>query len=57
MLLLEMYKIKRNLSESCLNDLFSAVNGNYNLSSQSNFGVPGINTVFMVPIQLGILDQ
>ena len=57
MLLLEMYKIKRNLSESCLNDLFSAVNDNYNLSSQSDFGVPGINTVFMVPIQLGILDQ
>ena len=25
---------------------FIAVNGNYNLCSQSDFGVPGINTVF-----------
>ena len=45
-LLLEMYKIKHNLSESCLKDLFSVVNGNYNLRFQSDFGVPGINTVF-----------
>ena len=45
-LLLEMYKIKHNLSESCLKDLFSVVNGNYNLRSQSDFGVPDINTVF-----------
>ena len=45
-LLLEMYKIKYNLSESCLKDLFSVVDGNYNLHSQSDFGVPGINTVF-----------
>ena len=41
-----MYKIKHNLSESCLKDLLSAVNGNYNLRSQSVFGVPGTNTVF-----------
>ena len=34
-----MYKIKHNLSESCLRDLFSAENGNYNLRSQSDFGV------------------
>ena len=46
MLLLEMYKIKHNLSEGRLKDLFSVINGNYNLSSQSDFGVPGINTVF-----------
>ena len=45
-LLLEIYKIKHNLSESCLKDLFSVVNGNYNLRSQSNFGVPDIKTVF-----------
>ena len=46
MLSLEMYKIKPNLSESCLKGLFSVVNGNYNLRSQSDFGFPGINTVF-----------
>ena len=45
-LLLEMNKIKHNLSESCLKDPFSVVNGNYNLRSQSDFRVPGINTVF-----------
>ena len=47
-LLLEMYEIKPTLSESCLKDLFSAVNGSYNLLSQSDFGVPGINTVFWI---------
>ena len=46
MLLLEMYKMKHNLSESCLKDLFSTVNGNCNFCSQSDFGVPGVNTVF-----------
>ena len=56
-LLLEMYKIKHNLSESSLKDLFSVVNGNYNLRSQSDFGVPVINTVFRVSIRLGILNQ
>ena len=45
-LLLKTYKIKHNLSESCLKDLLSPANGNYNLRSQSDFGVPGINTVF-----------
>ena len=45
-LLLEMYKVKHNLSASCLKDLFSVVNGNYNLPFQSDFGVPGMNTVF-----------
>ena len=45
-LLLKMYKIKHNLSENCLTDPFSAMNDHYNLSSQSKFGVPGINTVF-----------
>ena len=44
MLLLEMYKIKHNSSESCLKDLFNVVNGNYNLRSQSDFGIPAINT-------------
>ena len=29
-----------------MKDLFSVANGNYNLSSQSNFGGLGINTVF-----------
>ena len=41
-----MYKIKYNFAKTCLKDLFSAVSGNYNLRSQSNFGGPGINTVF-----------
>ena len=45
---MEMYKIKHGFSESCLKDLFSVVNGNYNLSSPSDFRVPGINTVFYV---------
>ena len=45
-LLLEMCKMKHNLSESCLKDLFSTVNGNCNFCSQSDFGVPGVNTVF-----------
>ena len=44
--LLEMYKIKSNLSESCLTNLFSVANGNYNLPSQSDFRVPGTNTDF-----------
>ena len=35
-----------NLSESCLRDLFSAVNGNYSIPSQSGFRIPGVNTVF-----------
>ena len=51
-LLLEMYKIQNNLSESCSKDLFSVVNDNYNLQSQSNFGVLCKNRVFMVPIRL-----
>ena len=41
-LLLEIYEIKHNLCE----DPFSAVNGNYNIRFQSDFRVPGINTVF-----------
>ena len=45
-LLLQMYKIKHNLSENCLKDLCSIVNGNYNIRSQSDFVVPSINTVF-----------
>ena len=45
-LLLEIYKIKHNLCESYLKDPFSAVNGNYNIRFQSDFRVPGINTVF-----------
>ena len=45
-LLLELYKIKHNVSESCLKNLFSVVNGNYNLHFQFNFGVLGISTVF-----------
>ena len=46
---------KHKLSQKCLKDLFSAVNGNYNLRSLSDFRVPGINRVFKVPVQLGIL--
>ena len=45
---MEMYKTKHGFSESCLKDLSSVVNGNYNLSSPSDFRVPGINTVFYV---------
>ena len=41
-----MYKLKRNLPESCLKDLFSVVNDICNLCSQSDFRVPGINRVF-----------
>ena len=41
-----MYKIKPNSSEGCLKGLFSVVNGNYNLPSQSNLGFPGINIDF-----------
>ena len=53
-----MYKLKRNLPESCLKDLFSVVNGNCNLRSQSDFRVPGINRVFfMVPVPLVFVDQ
>ena len=48
MLLPEMYKIKHNLSKSYLKDLFNAVNGNYNHRSQSDFGVPVINTVLSI---------
>ena len=44
-LLLEMYKIKHNLSERCLEDLFRAINGDYNLRSQYDFGVLGTKTV------------
>ena len=44
--LLEIREIKHNLSDSFLKDLFSTVYGNYDLRSQSDFGVPGINTVF-----------
>ena len=53
---LEMYKIKLNLSESCLKDPIIVVNGNYNLRSQSDFGFPGLNIVFKVPVPLAILD-
>ena len=41
-----MYKIKHNLYDSCLNDLFSAANSKYNLRSPSDLQVLGINTVF-----------
>ena len=44
-----MYKIKHRLSEKCLKGLFSDVNGNYNLCSQSDCRVTDINTVFTVP--------
>ena len=36
----------KHKSESCLKDLFSAVNGNYNLHYQFDSRVLGINTVF-----------
>ena len=55
--ILKMYKIKHKLSEKCLKDLFSAVSGNYNLRSLSDFRVPGINRVLTGPVQLGILDR
>ena len=41
-----MYNIKHNLSERFLKDLLGVVIGNYNLRSQSDIGVPGINTIF-----------
>ena len=41
-LLPEIYKTKK-LSESCVKVLLSTVNGNYNLRSQSDFRVPGID--------------
>ena len=49
--ILKMYKIKHKLSEKCLKDLFSAVSGNYNLRSLSDF------RVLTGPVQLGILDR
>ena len=52
-----MYIIKHNFPECCLKDLFSFVNDKYNLRSQSDFRIPGINTLFKEKIQLGILDQ
>ena len=55
--ILKMYKIKHKLSEKCLKDLFGAVNDNYNLRSLSDFRFSGINRVFAVPVQLGILDR
>ena len=44
---LEIYKVKHNLSEICLKDLFSAVNGNYNIRSQSVSRISGVNTFFL----------
>ena len=49
-LLLEIYKIKYNLCGSCLKNLFSDTDGNYNLHSASDFGVPGINNFATLPI-------
>ena len=37
---------KHNLSENCLNYLFSAANGNYELCSQPHFRVSSTNTIF-----------
>ena len=37
--------------------LFSGVNRNYNLRSQPDFRIPGIDIVSTLPIQSGILDQ
>ena len=31
-----------------MKDLFSTVSGNYNIRSQSDFRIPGLNTVFYV---------
>ena len=47
-----MYKIKHKLSDSCLNYLFSAANSKYNLRSQSDLKVLGINTVFYGPTSI-----
>ena len=38
---------KYTLFGTCLKDLFSAVNENYNLRSQSDFRAPSINTLFL----------
>ena len=46
MLILEMYKIKHNVSEHYFKDLYSAVNGSYILHSRSDFKVSGKNAVF-----------
>ena len=46
-ILLEMYKIKHNLPERCLKVLFSVVNGNSDLLSQS-----GINAAFYEAISI-----
>ena len=47
-----MYKIKHNLSDSCLNDLFGAANSKYNLRSPSDLKVLGKNTVFYGPTSI-----
>ena len=52
-----MYKVKHNLSENCLNDLFGAVNATCNLGSQSDLRIPNMNTVVYGAIQLGILGK
>ena len=52
-----MYKIKHSVSESCLNDLLSAVNATCNLGSQSDLRIPSMNTVVYGAIQLGILGK
>ena len=49
-----MHKIKHKLPESCLSDLFRAVNSNYNHRSQCDFRAPGIKflvQLFTVPHQ------
>ena len=55
---LEMYKVKHNLHESYLKDLFSAVNSHYNLQSQCDFRIPGVYFLQGIHfLQLGILHR
>ena len=44
--LLQLYKIKHNLSECSVKDLFSTVIDNHDLRPRSDFGVPDISTLF-----------
>ena len=45
--LLEMYKIKNNLSKCCLRNLFSALHGNCSLGSQSDFKNSWYKNIFL----------
>ena len=55
---LEMYKVKHNVYENCLKNLFSAVNSHYNLPSQCHFRTAGLSFLHGIYfLQIGIMDR